>query len=99
MTKYAIVIETDDGLPDYARFRHGATCVTRTSIMNPPPEHFQCSTAELPRWFASARAAFPLAFVAAHEVEHIDNNVMRDRWIRKREQSAEQVAWRRRLSI
>jgi len=67
--------------------------------MNPPSEHFQCSSAELPRWFASARAAFPLAFVAAHEVEHIDHNVMRDRWTRKREQSAEQVAWRRRLSI
>lgn len=83
MTKFAIVIETSDGLPDYASFRHGAVCVSRTSIIDPPPENFQCSTAELPRWFASARAAYPLAFVAAHEVDHIDLDRMRERWARK----------------
>jgi len=90
VTKFVIVIETGHGLPDYASLRQGAACVSRTSIINPPPENFQCTTAELPRWFASARAAYPLAFVAAHEVKRIDLDVMRDRWARKHQQSAYQ---------
>ena len=83
MTKFVIIIETGRGLPDYASLRQGAVCVNRTSIINLPPEDFQCSTAELPRWFASARAAYPLAFVAAHDVDHIDLDRMRDRWAKK----------------
>jgi hypothetical protein len=90
VTKFVIVIETGRGLPDYASLRQGAVCVSRTSIINTPPEDFQCSTAELPRWFASARAAYPLAFVEVQEVGHIDLDVMRDRWARKHQQSAEQ---------
>lgn len=90
VTKFVIVVETGYGLPDYASLRQGAVCVSRTSITNPPPENFQCSAAELPRWFASARAAYPLAFVAAHDVEHIDLDVMRDRWARKYQRGAEQ---------
>jgi hypothetical protein len=90
VTKFVIVIETGHGLPDYAGLRQGAVCVSRTSIINTPPEDFQCSTAELPRWFASARAAYPLAFVAAHDVEHIDLDAMRDRWAKKYQQGREQ---------
>jgi hypothetical protein len=81
MVMYAIVLENEDGLPAYVRVGpHGHTS---TSVINPPPELFQYSAIDLPRVMATLKRDYPAAFLAAHEVEHIDHEEMSAWWCRK----------------
>lgn len=100
MVMYAISVEHEHDLPAYVRVEEGSHCFT--SVINPPPAHFQYSTTELPGAMATLKREYPAAFIAAHEVEHIDHEQMSNRWAEKRSRqlAAETTgAWLNRLGL
>jgi hypothetical protein len=78
MLKYAIVVEKEDDVPSYVQVCERS--FGHTSIINPPPEHYQYTAVELPNAMKAVKSAYPTAFVAAHEVDYIDHNAMNERW-------------------
>jgi hypothetical protein len=81
MLKYAIIVEMEDGVPAYVQV--GERCFGHTSVINPPPEHYQYTASELLDAMKALKRAYPTAFIAAHEIEYIDHNAMIERWGRK----------------
>jgi hypothetical protein len=53
-------------------------------VINPPPERFQYSARDLPNAIAVLKCDYPGAFIAAYEVDYIDQDKMSDWWARKR---------------
>ena len=78
MLRYAIVVEKEDDVPTYVQVSE--RCFGHTSIINPPPGHYQYTATELPNAMKAVRRAYPTAFIAAHEVDYVDHNAMIERW-------------------
>ena len=86
MLKYAIVVEHENDLPAYVNVDPGGHCHMSTSVINPPPDHFQYSSSELPAAMKALKRDYPTSFIVAHEVNFIDHEKMSDWWSRKRAQ-------------
>ena len=86
MLKYAIVVEHEHSLPAYVRADPSGHCHVSSSLTNPPPEHFQYSSSELPAAMKVLKRDYPEAFIVAHEVNYIDHEKMSDWWSRKKVQ-------------
>ena len=102
MLKYAIVVEHENDLPAYVHVDPGGHCHLSTSVINPPPDHFQYSSSELPAAMRALKRDYPTSFIVAHEVNFIDHEKMSDWWSRKRAQqlSAETTrAWFQRRGL
>jgi len=84
--KYAIVVEHEYSLPAYVRADPNGHCHLSSSLTNPPPEHFQYSSSELPVAMKVLKRDYPASFIVAHEVNYIDHVKMSDWWSRKRVQ-------------
>ena len=86
MLKYAIVVEHENDLPAYVHVDPGGHGHMSTSVINPPPDHFQYSSSELPAAMKALKRDYPTSFIVAHEVNFIDHEKMTDWWSRKKAQ-------------
>lgn len=81
--QYAVLVELEGMTPNWVEVRlvdNPCEMIGSTSVLNEPDENYTYSAAELPSILAYVRKAYPTAYVAAHEVGHVDMKAMRSRW-------------------